>query len=168
MRAAKALARRWIYIAATLVFIGTVQAEEAPMAQVVFVCEHGSVKSVMASEWFNLRARERRVAIRAVSRGVTPDDAIPPRVAENLRQDGFAVAGFKPKRLEKADLAAAVRVVAIGVESPLFRETTVPVEEWNEVPAASTEYERSRDAIRGRVEALLQKLSEGAASRNHR
>jgi protein-tyrosine-phosphatase len=168
MTTRKGRARSWIYVAGTLVLLGTVQAKEAPMAQVVFVCEHGSVKSVMASEWFNRLARERKVAIRAVSRGVAPDDAIPPGVAENLRHDGFAVGGFRPKRLEKADLAPAVRVVAIGVDSPLFRDATVPVERWSEIPPASTEYERSRDAIRARVEALLQKLSEARPAENQR
>ncbi len=33
------------------------------VSQVVFVCEHGSVKSVMAAHWFNRLAAERRVAL---------------------------------------------------------------------------------------------------------
>jgi protein-tyrosine-phosphatase len=140
--------------------IGPLQAEEAPMPQVVFVCEHGSVKSVIATEWFNRLARERKVGIRAVSRGVAPDDAIPPGVAASLRQDGFEVDGIRPKRLESADVAAAVHVVAIGVESPLFAEARNPVERWSDVPPASTEYQRSRDAMRKRIEVLLQKISE--------
>ena len=47
-------------------------------AAVVFVCEHGSVKSLVAQEWFNRRAKERGLAVRAVSRGITPDASVPP------------------------------------------------------------------------------------------
>ena len=36
--------------------------------RVVFVCEHGTVKSVMAALWFNRLATERKLPFRAVSR----------------------------------------------------------------------------------------------------
>jgi ketosteroid isomerase-like protein len=129
--------------------------------RVVFVCEHGSVKSVMAAYWFNRLAAERRAPFRAISRGVSPDDAIPPAVAVNLAKDGFDVAGFTPKRLEKADLAGAAQAVAIGVDSPLFAEAQeVPLSRWSDIPPASTEYAASRDAMRARMGALLDSLCE--------
>lgn len=127
--------------------------------QVVFVCEHGSVKSVMAAHWFNRLAAERKLPFHAISRGVAPDDAIPPAVAQNLAKDGFDVAGYTPKRLEKADVAGAVQAVAIGIDSPLFAEATgVPVSHWNDIPPASTDYAASRDAMRARMGALLDTL----------
>jgi hypothetical protein len=98
----------WLCLAATIIPPGLIHAEESPMRRVVFVCEHGSVKSVIAAEWFNRLAADRKVAIRAVSRGVTPDEAIPAGVAKNLRQEGFGIDGFRPKRLEKEDVAAAL------------------------------------------------------------
>src|SRR6188472_1864204 len=85
--------------------------------EVVFVCEHGTVKSVIAAELFNRLAAERKVALHAVSRGVTPDAAIPPGVARNLAADGFDVSRFQPKPLREADVTSAARVIAIGVES---------------------------------------------------
>ena len=130
------------------------------MGRVVFVCEHGSVKSVIAAHWFTRLAVERRAPFRAISRGLAPDEAIPPGVAHNLVQDGFDVAGFTPKRLEKSDLAGAVHVVAIGIDSPLFAEAKdVPVSRWSDIPPASTEYAASRDAMRARMGALLDALS---------
>ncbi len=146
-----------------MVFLGgPLAAQDAATrgGKVVFVCEHGSVKSVIATEWFNLLAKERNLPLRSVSRGVAPDKAIPPAVEESLRKDGFNVAGFIPKALEKPDLVDAVQVVAIGVDSPLFREVMgVPVERWTDIPPASTQYEASRDAMRTRIEALVRKLS---------
>lgn len=133
--------------------------------RVVFVCEHGSVKSVMAAHWFNLLAAERKAPFRAISRGLAPDDVIPPLVAQNLARDGFEVAGFTPERLEKADLAGAAHVVAIGVDSPLFAEASeVPVSRWNDIPPASADYASSREAMRGRMDALLAALLEAAAA----
>ncbi len=90
---------------------------------------------------------------------MAPDDAIPPAVADNLAKDGFDVAGFVPKRLEKADVAGAVHVVAIGIDSPLFAQSNVPVSRWTDIPPASTDYASSRDAMRARMEPLLDSLA---------
>ena len=136
-------------------------AQDGPApGRVVFVCEHGSVKSVMAALWFNRLATDRNAPFRASSRGVSPDEAIPPAVADNLARDGFDVAGFTPKRLEKADVAGAAHLVAIGVDSPLLAEVQeVRVSRWNDIPPASTDYAASRDAMRARMGALLDALS---------
>jgi hypothetical protein len=49
-------------------------------SQVLFVCEHGNVKSLMAVSYFNQLAQERRLPFRAVSRGTAPDSTtVPPR-----------------------------------------------------------------------------------------
>lgn len=131
----------------------------AASGRVVFVCEHGSVKSVIAAHWFNRLAAERNLPFRATSRGVSPDDAIPPAVAANLAGDGFDVAGFTPQPLEAADVSGTVHVVAIGVDSPLFAAAGVPVSRWSDIPPASTDYAASRDAMRARTGTLLDSLA---------
>src|SRR5688572_21230677 len=100
----------------TLLAAAMMAAAAAQPETVVFVCEHGTVKSVIAAEVFNKRAAERKVPFRAVSRGVTPDAAVPEAVAANLSKDGYEVGGFTPKPLGKDDVAGAVHVVAIGVD----------------------------------------------------
>ena len=127
------------------------------MSEVVFVCEHGTVKSVIAAELFNRLAAERKVALHAVSRGVTPDEAVPPGVARNLAADGFDVSKFQPKPLREGDVKGAARVVAIGVESPLL--ATANAIRWDDIPPASTDYAASRDAMRERMGALIDALS---------
>jgi hypothetical protein len=52
---------------------------ESSAAQVLFVCEHGNVKSLMATSYFNQMAQERGLAFRAVSRGSAPDSTTVPR-----------------------------------------------------------------------------------------
>src|SRR5258706_16004324 len=54
--------------------------EQTPV--VVFVCEHGSAKSVLAAAHFNALAKRRGLRVRAISRGTNPDQAIAAPVAE--------------------------------------------------------------------------------------
>ena len=128
---------------------------------IVFVCEHGTVKSVMAAHWFNRLAAERNLPFRAISRGVAPDAAIPPAMAGNLVADGFDVTAFTPEPLAAADVASALQVVMIGAKSPLLADAPAVVR-WDDIPPASTDYAASRDAMRARMGALLDRLAEDA------
>lgn len=127
--------------------------------RVVFACEHGTVKSVIAAYWFNRLAAERKAPFRAVSRGIAPDAAIPPGVAAGLAADGFDVAGFRPLPLVAADVTGAAQVVAIGADSPLLAASRAPVARWDDIPPASVDYAASRDAMRARMGLLLDALA---------
>lgn len=145
--------RGWPILLAVMAMAG----RPGTVREVVFVCEHGTVKSVIAAELFNRLAAERKVAVHAVSRGVTPDDAIPAGVARNLAADGFDVSKFRPARFAERDVKTAARVIAIGVESPLL--TGAKAIRWDDIPPASTDYAASRDAMRERMGALIDALS---------
>lgn len=129
--------------------------------QVLFVCEHGNVKSLMAASYFNELAQARGLPFRAVSRGSAPDsDTVPDFVKKPLMAEGFDVSAFRPQRVTPDDIAASDRV--IGISTALQAETTsaaAKLEEWNDVPAASTDYARSRDSIRAHVADLLERLA---------
>jgi hypothetical protein len=56
---------------------------------VVFVCLHGSAKSVIASAYLNRLSAERGLNVHATAAGVEPDAVISPRVREGLRQEGL-------------------------------------------------------------------------------
>jgi arsenate reductase (thioredoxin) len=123
---------------------------------IVFVCQHGNVKSLIAAQWFNRLAAERGLSVRATARGVTPENPVPPAIAERLRGDGLDVAGYEARELAPADLERAARLVLIGVEPPAWLAgKTAVVEKWEGIPPASERYEESRDALRARIEALL-------------
>lgn len=123
---------------------------------VVFACAHGNVKSLIASEWLNRLAAERGIAVRAVARGLTPEDPVPPAIVESLRREGIDVAGFEARALAPSDVEGVARLVMIGVEAPAWVERgRVPVEDWPGIPPASERYDESRDALRARIEALL-------------
>jgi arsenate reductase len=126
---------------------------------VVFVCEHGAAKSVVAAAHFNRLARERRLPFRAISRGTVPDPGVPEFVRNGLKADGAPVApSFVPARVTPGDAAGAVRVVTFDVKLP---EDVKPHQatNWTGVPNFSDGYGPARADIRARVEALLRQLA---------
>jgi len=138
----------------------------AEPAVVLLVCEHGSVKSLMAASLFNRAAAERHLPFRATARGVAPDKAVPPAIAAALARDGFDVGGFVPEKVSKADADGAARVVAIGLEpAALGVETKRPIESWSDVPAASTNYDAANAALKRHVDALLDGLEKERIAR---
>src|SRR5215213_9190652 len=54
---------------------------------VLFVCEHGTVKSLLARVLFDEYAQEVGLGMRAVSRGTHPDTAVPPWMMKQLAFD---------------------------------------------------------------------------------
>jgi arsenate reductase len=126
---------------------------------VVFVCEHGNVKSLIAREWFNRLAAERGLDFRALSRGVKPEASVPLAIADALRGDGFDLGAFEPRAFSAADVTGAVRVIGIGVDLPFAPgRGDVALDTWEGIPPASERYEASRDALRARIEVLLKRL----------
>lgn len=141
--------------------------EEKAAKTIVFVCEHGTVKSVIAMQLFNKLAAEQGSSLRAVSRGTSPDAAVPQPIAQALSKDGLNPVGFRAKGLTRADLKNAARVVSIGVDVlTVTRNSAVPVEAWNDIPAASLDYAAARDALKAKIVDLLQR--EARATRSPR
>ncbi len=128
-----------------------------PAGTILFVCEHGSAKSVVAAAHFNQLAASRGLPFRAISRGTEPDAEMAPAAVEGLRGDGLKPDDPAPSKLGQADLNAAVRVVTFCSLPPGLQAKS-PVEQW-EVPPVSTEYSASREAMRLQIERLLQELA---------
>src|SRR4029453_11092962 len=61
------------------------QASTAATPSVVFVCEHGAAKSVVATAYFNKLAAERGPPFRATFRGTAPQDNLSVRAVEGLK-----------------------------------------------------------------------------------
>jgi protein-tyrosine-phosphatase len=128
-------------------------------APVVFVCEHGNVKSLIASSLFDKAARERGLPFHSVSRGISPEAEVPLKIAEALRKDRIEVSDFKPQKLTNKDVADAARVIAIGVDLTGFETTSsVRIVPWDDVPPASVDYAASRAALLRHINALLTDL----------
>jgi protein-tyrosine-phosphatase len=129
------------------------------IALIVFVCLHGSAKSLIAAEHFRRRADARGILHRAASFGLEPDPEVPPHVVAGLATDGFDVRGYVPRLAAADELAAATRVVSFGCDVGPLTPSAIHIDRWDDVPMVSDGYARARDAIVARVEALLDDLS---------
>lgn len=129
---------------------------------VVFVCEHGSAKSVVAAAHFNRLAAERGLAIRAISRGTVPDEEMAKPAVEGLLGDGLVPGDATPSRLQQGDLDAATRVVTF-CDLPPESVPKSTVARW-EVPPVSTDYSASRDAIVRGIDQLIGELGRDQCS----
>ncbi len=128
--------------------------------RVVFVCEHGAAKSVLAATEFNVLAEARGAPARAVARGTAPDSTIAPIVVERLAREGIELGAGVPTELGSSDLEGALRVITF--DQPQVAAMIPPgisMEMWNDMPAVSADFDRARQAIRTNVRALLDKLA---------
>ncbi len=131
---------------------------------VVFVCEHGTVKSVVAMAYFTRLAGERGLPIRAISRGTALEPSVPAPVQDGLRADGLTLGAFTPTRFTPADLGSAIAVVSFdqpGVAATVAGR--VPTSAWDGLPAVSENYAVARDSIRLRVAGLVDSLARARA-----
>lgn len=129
---------------------------------VVFVCEHGAAKSVLAALEFNWLAEARGTSMRAMARGTAPDLVIAPVVMERLAREGVRLDSEKPKAFASSELRGAACVVTFDQpQVAAMIPNEVPIETWDGLPAVSAEFDAARDAIRERVRELLDVLLQG-------
>jgi arsenate reductase len=123
---------------------------------VVFVCEHGAAKSVIATAYFNKLAAERGLPYRATFRGTTPQEALSVRAVAGLKADGIAIPDGAPTAIGDADIARATHIFAIGCTLPVSAVSSGKSKDWSDVQDDS--YAAQRDAIVRHVKELLDDL----------
>jgi len=128
-------------------------------AAVLFLCQYGGAKSVIAASYFNRLAAERALPYAGVAAAAEePYDAVLAPVAALLESEGFDVHAFKPRRVETEDVKNASKVVSIDCNPEHVNVAEVMVERWDDVPQASVDLDASAAAIRRHVEALVEEL----------
>ncbi len=125
---------------------------------VVFVCEHGAGKSVIAAAYFNKLAAQRGLPFHAAFRGTAPSDELSRTALDGLRADGVPIPEGQPTALNDRDVVAATHIFAIGCTLPDRARASKKAEDWSDVPELSEGYVPARNAIRRRVEQLLNDL----------
>jgi arsenate reductase (thioredoxin) len=129
----------------------------ATSPHVVFVCEHGAAKSLIATVYFNTLAAERGLTARAAFRAVDPQDALSVRAVAGLKDDGLAIPAERPAAIAAADVAAATHIFAIGCTLPATATASGKASSWDDVPDDQG-YGPMRDAIVRHVRVLLDTL----------
>jgi protein-tyrosine-phosphatase len=134
-----------------------------PPTGVVFVCEHGSVKSLVAMEHFNRKAQERGLPHRAVARGTAPAPTVPASVREGLHSDGFDVSSFVPQLLRATDVDHVALVVSFDDDITKTVGGRTRYLKWDDLPGVVDNYPRGREAIVRQVDTLIEALARGAS-----
>lgn len=124
---------------------------------IVFVCEHGAAKSLIATAYFNKLAAERGLPYRAEFRGNDPQEALSVRDVAGLKADGVAIPPGSPTAIGAADIAKATHIFAIGCTLPSAAAASGKSTDWSDVPDDKG-YEGQRDAIVRHVKELLDDL----------
>jgi arsenate reductase (thioredoxin) len=122
---------------------------------VVFVCQHGAAKSVLAAALLERLAAERGAQLRALACGTEPEPQVAPAVAAGLLANGVDVTAWQPRPVTPGDLAQAWRVVSFGPDlSNLVPKGTL-VEVWDDIPAVADGFQAAKAAIAGRLLTLI-------------
>jgi arsenate reductase len=132
---------------------------DAP-SKVLFVCEHGAAKSIIAAAYFNKLAYEKGLNLQAIARGTLPDDQLSPATIQGLAQDGLTSTESTPQKLLPADITSAQHVITFG---DLFNSSdyqNAEIENWNQVPPVSSDYQTARDAILEQLHQLIAKMDD--------
>src|SRR5262245_34209638 len=142
---------RRLFMLAAILLLAVITASPQDKQQIqtiLFVCEHGSAKSVIAAAHFNRLAEQKNLPYRAIARGTNPDPEIPQQVRLGLAKDGLGVPPSKPRLVVEHDVQEAARVVTFGCKLPVREKTTAgKLEDWKDVPSTSENYERARTII---------------------
>lgn len=125
---------------------------------VLFVCEHGTVKSLLAKALFEQYAKEVGLQMRAESRGTNADSVVPPWMLRGLALDQIQLGSWRPQSLASSDLSAASYIVSFDVPAAATADAKAPRAQWDGLPSVSQDYAKGRDAIKARVHQLVDSL----------
>ena len=121
---------------------------------IVFVCEHGAAKSIVAAAYFNRFAQERGLDLQAVARGTNPDHELSPQAIQGLSKDGLTPRESIPQKLTSTDVRFAQQIIAF-CDLPIEYQQQALVEPWNDIPPVSDNYEAARDALIRRIDNFI-------------
>lgn len=124
---------------------------------IVFVCEHGAAKSIVAATYFDQLARDLEKSFRVLPRGTNPDSELSLQTVIGLAEDGLAPIELKPQRLTVSDLQSAQYVIAF-CELPAEFPQHANLQFWSDVPPVSENYRQARDVIIAHIHQFLESL----------
>ena len=124
---------------------------------IIFVCEHGAAKSIVAASYFNRIAHETGIQLHAVARGLEPDLGSSTAAVTGLLKDGLSPTELTPQKLLPAELETARRVVTFCDLPEEYRDKSV-LEYWENMPPVSAGYERARDSIVAKIKGMMKEF----------
>lgn len=126
--------------------------------EVLFICQFGTVKSSIAREIFNTKAKAARISTKSFSRGITPDPShSSDNLRNNLKRDNIMVETQPLTKLSQADLDSAKIVVIFNTLPDNFK--AVNARDWSDMPSANNEYDKSITFLNDKIDKLITEVS---------
>jgi protein-tyrosine-phosphatase len=125
--------------------------------KVVFVCEHGAGKSVVAAAYFNKIAKDRNLNWEASCRGTNPDEEVSAPTKEGLKSDNLLDPSLSPKKLAPSDTSNVEKII-LFTKLPDDFKTSVKSEDWSSLPNIDAKYEVRRDALIKKINEFFDSL----------
>jgi arsenate reductase (thioredoxin) len=130
---------------------------------ILFVCVHNAGRSQMAEAFVNHLAKERGLAVRALSAGTVAGERINPVAEQVMAEVGVPMEGQRPKQLtqEMVDNADQVITMGCGVDAEACPARFLVTEDWGLDDPAGQPIEKVReirDQIQERVGKLLDEV----------
>jgi arsenate reductase len=126
---------------------------------IIFICDHGAYKSVVAAAAFNKLAREQGLNIKAVARGVVPGKEIAVNALNGLKKDQFSDITPVPRKISNEELAKATHVVSF-CSLPAGSTRPSSFIDWNQIPLVNGNYPDFRDSVLPHIKLLINNLIE--------
>lgn len=126
--------------------------------QILFVCEHGAARSVIASAYFNKIVDSLNLNYKSIFRGTDPELTLTAGTEKGLKNDNFKVENWKPELVTEKDVNESYKVITF--DCSVSKQSVDPnvTEQWDGIPPISKDYEIARNAILERVNELIVKL----------
>ena len=143
-----------------VVFVLGIMLFTTAMAQkkkIIFVCEHGAAKSVIAATYFNKLAKKRNINYVAECRGTYPDSVVSPAIKDGLTKDHVFDPTMQPRKLMASDTTNVERII-LFTPLPTYMDGSIQTENWSQIENVDGDYSKRRDAIVKKINELLDKL----------
>lgn len=125
--------------------------------KVIFVCEHGAGKSVVAAAYFNKIVKDRNLDWEASCRGTNPDEEVSAPTKEGLRSDNLLDPKLSPQKLAQGDTSNVEKII-LFTKLPDDFKTTINSEDWSSIPNIDAKYEVRREALIKKINEFFDSL----------
>jgi arsenate reductase (thioredoxin) len=146
-----------IFIYSFFLLLGVTKAfSQSEVKTILFVCEHGSAKSIIAAAHFQKLAKDEGLNIQVISRGVNPDPDIPEAINKHLESDGFERHSKIPTQLTMADLKNSNYVITFNTLPDEYGKLD-NIQHWN-IPSFEAGYAVAKDSILTNIKEIIVKI----------
>lgn len=127
---------------------------------IIFVCEHGAAKSIIAASYFNKLANEKGLNFTAIARGTNPDEVLSPKAIQGLSTDGLQPTEASPQKLSLEEIKSARLLVTFCNLTDEEIQHANEIEHWRGIPPVSENYETARDFIKSNINQIIEELTD--------